>query len=106
MPWALRSVMPRLAGMSRVATCCCQDRGPAELLRSIRPQDIPRSRQAPRRDPAQAHRHSLLQPRRAGRTWLGVPAGAAEGFGTRVIDRFDIVSWDPRGMGGLSSPAV
>ena len=29
-----------------------------------------------------------------------------KGFGAWVIDKFDIVSWDPRGMGGLSSPAV
>jgi pimeloyl-ACP methyl ester carboxylesterase len=32
--------------------------------------------------------------------------GLLKGFGARVLDRFDIVSWDPRGMGGLSSPVV
>lgn len=28
------------------------------------------------------------------------------GFPQEVIDRFDLVSWDPRGMGGLSTPVV
>ena len=32
--------------------------------------------------------------------------GLLKGFGAQVLDRFDIVSWDPRGMGGLSSPVV
>jgi pimeloyl-ACP methyl ester carboxylesterase len=27
-------------------------------------------------------------------------------FGAKVIDRFDIVTWDPRGMGGMSAPVV
>ncbi|MER7672323.1 alpha/beta hydrolase [Kitasatospora sp. NPDC096128] len=32
--------------------------------------------------------------------------GGINGFGTDVLAKFDIVSWDPRGMGGLSSPTV
>lgn len=31
---------------------------------------------------------------------------AINGFPARVLDRFDIVSWDPRGMGGGSTPVV
>ncbi len=29
-----------------------------------------------------------------------------DGFGARILRHFDLVSWDPRGMGGLSSPVV
>lgn len=32
--------------------------------------------------------------------------GLFGGFPAGVVDRFDIVSWDPRGMGGMSSPVV
>jgi pimeloyl-ACP methyl ester carboxylesterase len=32
--------------------------------------------------------------------------GLFGGFPAEVVNRFDIVSWDPRGMGGMSSPVV
>lgn len=42
-------------------------------------------------------------PNDAGTQYL--PA-AIEGFPSSVRDRFDIVSWDPRGMGGRTTPVV
>ena len=29
-----------------------------------------------------------------------------DGFGKRIVSNYDLVSWDPRGMGGMSTPVV
>lgn len=42
-------------------------------------------------------------PDQNGSTFLPALLG---GFGTQVIDNFNIVSWDPRGAGGLTTPPV
>ena len=67
--------------------------------------DVPAARhQVAGEGPVQADRDDVRQPGRAGRLRVGflraAPPGALDGFA-----RFDVVSWDPRGIGG-SVPAV
>ncbi len=61
---------------------------------------------APARDPAARIGTLFWNPGGPGDSGTAYLPAAIGGFPDRVRDRFDIVSWDPRGMGGGTTPAV
>ena len=62
--------------------------------------------QAPARDPAARIGTLFWNPGGPGDSGTAYLPAAIGGFPDRVRDRFDIVSWDPRGMGGRTTPVV
>ena len=53
--------------------------------------------------PRTAHRHPVLQPRRSRRPRDGADAAELRVLPAQVRERFDIVSWDPRGIGNSTA---
>ena len=61
---------------------------------------------APARDPAARIGTLFWNPGGPGDAGTAYLPAAIGGFPAEVRDRFDIVSWDPRGMGGRTTPVV
>ena len=61
---------------------------------------------APARDPATRIGTLFWNPGGPGDAGTSFLPAAIGGFPAEVRDRFDIVSWDPRGMGGRTTPVV
>ena len=54
----------------------------------------------------QPHRHALLEPGGPSDAGTAYLPAAIDGFPAQVRSRFDIVSWDPRGMGSRTTPVI
>ncbi len=61
---------------------------------------------APARDPARRIGTLFWNPGGPGDSGTAYLPAALAGFPPAVRDRFDIISWDPRGMGGRTTPVV
>lgn len=62
--------------------------------------------QAPARDPARRIGTLFWNPGGPSDAGTAYLPAAIDGFPAEARDRFDIVSWDPRGMGGRTTPVV